>query len=602
MEPNHSNSQQQSNSILEQREQRGGNSHMPLWIALGVSLSLLLAVVAFIVGTQLALEQTNDSESQNESEQVDETDESSEVDEMTSEEGETDKGETVVVESSSSLTIDWVPVAEQRNYIAADWVVNLFDYGGSNRSVSEFNEYYETILLGEVQTGSYEGYQLFQQNFSIGMGSDSYFYYLKDTTGVSKPVILDRYGIGIRGSNTVRELLGEYYLERLGDYAVFDTVLVPELEPLTSLRSTTNKSYEFIGFESRASESEIGNISLQIGSTQDGYRIYESDTGDIYLIREDGMKLTYALDIPFWQDESVMVSRPGISWNDRSSVGEYSKGSIGGCGFTSPTRVIQESDRAKLGQLVEAGTASGETIYVPADLTLPYFETLYDNWDRTIGGSLADFEDQKPVFYWEDQMDRLLEFQLVDILPAAECGKPVIYLYPEETMDVRVEVEPKGGFTFTEPAYNGGWEVTASPDGTLVNKADGEEYPYLFWEGRGGLYEAPNNYWVVKRSKVKRFLQDTLAEYGLNKQEIADFNEFWVPRMKEAKYYRIGFHTTAVMDEIAPLNVSGDPQTIFRILMDFDELDAWEEEHPPRRVEPFKRNGFTVVEWGGVIE
>ena len=37
-------------------------------------------------------------------------------------------------------------------------------------------------------------------------------------------------------------------------------------------------------------------------------------------------------------------------------------------------------------------------------------------------------------------------------------------------------------FTYTYPTYNDGWEVTAYPDGRLINKADGTEH-YLFWEG-----------------------------------------------------------------------------------------------------------------------
>ena len=65
--------------------------------------------------------------------------------------------------------------------------------------------------------------------------------------------------------------------------------------------------------------------------------------------------------------------------------------------------------------------------------------------------------------------------------PQYEILKPVIYLYPEQTTAVTVRLDYKGKFTCTYPDYPaGGWQVTARPDGTLTNKADGREYSYLF--------------------------------------------------------------------------------------------------------------------------
>jgi hypothetical protein len=174
-------------------------------------------------------------------------------------------------------------------------------------------------------------------------------------------------------------------------------------------------------------------------------------------------------------------------------------------------------------------------------------------------------------------------------------------LYPEEKMQIDVELEPVGGFTYTEPVYDNGWSVIASPDGTLTNLKDGLTYPYLFWEGRGGYYQEPENYWVVEASEVESFLIGTLREYGLNDKETADFIEFWLPRMQDASYYKIGFHGTEVMNAIAPMSLSVHPDSVLRILMDFAELDAPIASNPPVIV-PFEREGFTVVEWGGVIE
>jgi|LSQX01.1.fsa_nt_gb hypothetical protein len=57
-----------------------------------------------------------------------------------------------------------------------------------------------------------------------------------------------------------------------------------------------------------------------------------------------------------------------------------------------------------------------------------------------------------------------------------KTAKPVIYLYPEEKTDVSVKLDYNGELFVTYPNYNNGWNVTAYPDGTIINKADNEEY------------------------------------------------------------------------------------------------------------------------------
>ncbi|MDI9488668.1 MAG: hypothetical protein QM222_04985, partial [Bacillota bacterium] len=49
------------------------------------------------------------------------------------------------------------------------------------------------------------------------------------------------------------------------------------------------------------------------------------------------------------------------------------------------------------------------------------------------------------------------------------AAKPVIYLYPEETMEVTVKLDYNGSIICTYPTYYEGWTVTAHPDGMLIN-------------------------------------------------------------------------------------------------------------------------------------
>ncbi|MHC5076756.1 MAG: hypothetical protein ACYTFM_10040, partial [Planctomycetota bacterium] len=79
--------------------------------------------------------------------------------------------------------------------------------------------------------------------------------------------------------------------------------------------------------------------------------------------------------------------------------------------------------------------------------------------------------------------------------PPCQIGnaKPVIYLYPPEETEVIVKLDYQGTLDFIYPDFDlelDAWVVEAHPDGTLINSADGKEYPYLFWEGT--LSELPD--------------------------------------------------------------------------------------------------------------
>ena len=99
--------------------------------------------------------------------------------------------------------------------------------------------------------------------------------------------------------------------------------------------------------------------------------------------------------------------------------------------------------------------------------------------------------------------------------PEEECAlKPVIYLYPEETTEVKVQMDYAGVLTCTYPEYQDGWEVIAEPDGTLRDAITGQEYSYLFWEGASDVeYDFGKGY-VVKGEDTAKFLQEKLAEIG----------------------------------------------------------------------------------------
>ena len=174
--------------------------------------------------------------------------------------------------------------------------------------------------------------------------------------------------------------------------------------------------------------------------------------------------------------------------------------------------------------------------------------------------------------------------------------KPVIYLYPEEEMEVSVKLDYNGKLMFTYPKYNNGWTVTARPDGTLIDN-DGNEYSYLFWDGVCDVeYDLSRGY-VIKGEETADFLRDTLAKMGLTPKEYNEFIVYWLPQMEGNPYNLITFQTDAYTDN-AVLDVDPTPDSMLRVFMVFKALDKPIEIEEPEIV-TFERRGFCVVEWGG---
>ena len=180
----------------------------------------------------------------------------------------------------------------------------------------------------------------------------------------------------------------------------------------------------------------------------------------------------------------------------------------------------------------------------------------------------------------------------------ATGAKPVIYLYPQETTEVTVNVELDGVFTSTYPDYSDGWTVTAQPDGTLTD-AVGREYYCLFWEAL--LPATEMNFdkgWCVRGEDTAAFLEEKLREIGLSDKEANEFIIYWLPKMEHNAYNLISLQTEAYED-VAKLIVTPRPDSMLRVFMTWKSV-ARPVELEPQTIVPFVREGFTVVEWGGM--
>jgi len=324
---------------------------------------------------------------------------------------------------------------------------------------------------------------------------------------------------------------------------------------------------------------------------------------NFYLLQPDGTGVSYEYSDGLPKYDSGVQK---ITWADGTNNQDQFISFFANdqCGHSFSRLVVKPTDfNPDLDGTVLGKTENGETLYKFKDGDHGLIRYVYDSYksveDSVYILSFDDFSKEENYFIWKDGVGDWQIWINQKHATMAECGKPVIYLYP--TTQEKVNVQVGASLTKSEPLYpSAGWNVIASPDGTLTY--DGVNYPYLFWEGLGnGVYpEVKNRGVVVKKEEVKDRLSDDLKKQGLNDKEISDFLDFWLPKMPNKPYVRLTWLNTLEMNKLAPLNVSPKPDTMIRVFLDFAGLDSSVDLQPQKLFAP-QRSGFTLVEWGGLL-
>lgn len=180
--------------------------------------------------------------------------------------------------------------------------------------------------------------------------------------------------------------------------------------------------------------------------------------------------------------------------------------------------------------------------------------------------------------------------------------KPAVYLYPPKTESVHVKIAPKGNIMATIPSYpKDGWEVLANPDGSIVY--NNTTYPYLYYEAGISDELLPNNKtgYVRPYDQLGYLFKTLLPQLGLNEKETKDFSAYWVKTLPKSPYYLVSIVPEQTLNAISPLFIMPKPDSQIRVTLDFEPLDK-KISVPQPDLHAIKRQGFTVVEWGGLFK
>lgn len=364
-------------------------------------------------------------------------------------------------------------------------------------------------------------------------------------------------------------------------------------------------------------------------------------TNGFFVFRPDGTYLMYAYEIEMdlsaiaWKNQS-QETPVGQDWPDfvapfqplkiTASPTGYLSRSWRGCDGTSfsdfvavlPPESVRRSD------LVEVGHAlpGGGPIYTLRSAGHPVMKLEYEIYRAWVSeyrtqearfhperinsvsryriASAERFLNSRALLLWQDPFGRWIKLVRREFIPPAMC-EPMIYLYPPKAIDVQIKLGGKVRLTDSFPRYREGWTVHASPDGMLLDRESGRPCTRIFWEGSSLLLPEPESGFVWNRAEVPGRLAEVLAVLGLNDRERREFLGDWLERLTASPWVQVSFREPWEIELMAPLSVEPVPQTMIRVLMDWRPLEQHVLMPEPSLRRPPVREGFVLVEWGGLV-
>jgi hypothetical protein len=115
-------------------------------------------------------------------------------------------------------------------------------------------------------------------------------------------------------------------------------------------------------------------------------------------------------------------------------------------------------------------------------------------------------------------------------------------------------------------------------------------------------YFQKNIGWLIHSDSKASDFSRILDLYCFNATEKADFIEFWNKKLKSGVNYVAYPQETFIVDNVMPITINPVPCSMARIWFYFEEADEKTSVVEPVSVSKIRRDKFTVVEWGGMID
>ena len=200
--------------------------------------------------------------------------------------------------------------------------------------------------------------------------------------------------------------------------------------------------------------------------------------------------------------------------------------------------------------------------------------------------------DNVKFFFDNTNISKCKDYETVD--------KPILYLYPEREMDVRVYIPNKDSLVTTYPKYHDGWNMHVYPNGDMYDK-NGKYYYALYWDEREEHFVSYDEGFYVTKDNAIDFLEEKLSLIGLFLRERNEFIMYWLPKLESNKKSLVYFELTQEVDSYQPLVIYPKPDSILRVIMHVKRVNH-KVDIKEQKLESFNRKGFVAVEWGGSID
>jgi len=333
------------------------------------------------------------------------------------------------------------------------------------------------------------------------------------------------------------------------------------------------------------------------------YKIYNNDLKEIYSKNINEQYISSKDNLVYFIEDNK-VNKIDMDGN----VTEYKTfGDVKG--LIEDNVVYVESDKIKI-ENISTGSVKELGLFEATDYYDYYTSGYYTRYKLDLMGETNKTEGLYVVINYSKQDTNgnygieycLTESGEVKSFPITqEVGgraKPVLYLYPEETTNVKISFEHPEYLTTTYPKFNKSWEVEAHSNGDLYDKS-GKYYYGLYWdEVRYNEVDFREGFYVEDKDAIK-FLEEKLDIIGLSDRERNEFIMYWLPILESNKKNLVYFELTNERELGNKLIIEPKPDSILRVSIHIKKVNN-KVNIREQKLSKFDRFGFSVIEWGGM--